>query len=127
MHGNCLGPEELVAPLTSSPLVEVFTGDCEHLAGAAQCFLGSRPGFGDLRGAAVWVRFPGMGRVSEISEASQTRQLLCEICVGSKLKNKENWERKINRALVVFNGFRVVWPFEGRSYFNQSICHLLTN
>lgn len=61
LHDNCLGPEELVAPLTSSPLLEVFPGDCEHLAGAAQCFLGSSPGFGDLRGAAVWVRFPGLG------------------------------------------------------------------
>lgn len=55
-----------MAPLTSSSLVEVFTGDSEHLAGAAQCFLGSSPGFRDLRGAAVWVRFPGLGWVSEI-------------------------------------------------------------
>lgn len=73
-----------MAPLTSSPLMEVFTGDCEHLAGAAQCFLRSSPGFGDLRGAAVWVRFPGLEQASnsEISEASRTRQLPCEIYVG---------------------------------------------
>lgn len=43
---------------------------------------GNSPGFGDLRGAALWVRSPGLGRVSEISEASQTRQLPCEIYVG---------------------------------------------
>lgn len=54
-----------MSPLTSSSLVEVFTGDCEHLAGAAQCFLGSSPGFGDLRGAAVWVRFSGSQRYEE--------------------------------------------------------------
>lgn len=30
-----------MAPLTSSSLAEVFAGDCEHLAGAAQCFLGT--------------------------------------------------------------------------------------
>lgn len=71
-----------MAPLTSSPLLEVFPGDCEHLAGAAQCFLGSSPGFGDFRGAAVWVGFPGLGWVSEISEASQTRQFPCDIYVG---------------------------------------------
>lgn len=100
-----------MAPLASSPVVEVFPGDCEHLAGAAQCFLGTSPGFGDLRGAAVWVRFSGLGRVSEISEASPTRQLPCDICVGWKLKNTENCERKINRALVVFNGFRACLPF----------------
>lgn len=71
-----------MAPLTSSPSREVFTGDCVHLAGAALCFLGSSPGFGDLRGAAVWVRFPGLGWVSEVSEASQTRQLPCVIYAG---------------------------------------------
>jgi len=62
--------------------MEMFTGDYEHSAGDAQCFLGSSPGFGDLRGAAVWVNFPRLGQVSEISEASQTRQLNCEIYVG---------------------------------------------
>lgn len=73
-----------MAPLTSSPLMEMFLGDYKHLAGVAQCFLGSSPGFGDLRRAAVWVRFPGLGQVSisEVSEASQTRQLDCEIYVG---------------------------------------------
>lgn len=78
-----------MAPLTSSPLLEMFIGDNEHLAGDAQCFLGSSPVFGDLRGAAVWVRFPGLGQisVSEISEASQTRQLDYEIYVGYKHRN----------------------------------------
>lgn len=78
-----------MAPLTSSPLLGMFTGDSEHLAGDARCFLGSSPGFGDLRGAAVWVRFPGLGQVtvSEVSEASQTRQLDCEIYVGYKHRN----------------------------------------
>lgn len=73
-----------MAPLTSSLLMEVFIGDYEHLAGAAQCFLQSSPGFGDLRGAAVCMRFPRLEQASnsEISEASQTRKLPCEIYVG---------------------------------------------
>lgn len=36
LDGNCLGPEELVTHSTSLPLMEMVTGDCEHLKGHAQ-------------------------------------------------------------------------------------------